>query len=162
MENKQIIFNVGNEEYGIDILRVHEIENMSNVVRIPNAPECIMGIMHLRGEVIPIYNLREKFNIADDVKKSLGDNEDDVDKLVIVSVDNVKIGFLVDKVKEIVELNDSEIYNTPKIVKNEETSYISKVACIDGKIIILLNVDTIIKRDDLNDISDMIDSVSEK
>ena len=160
MDNKQIIFNVGNEEYGIDILRVHEIENMSNVVRIPNAPNCILGIMHLRGEVIPVYSLREHFNISDDVKKSSGE-EDDVDKLVIVSVDNVKIGFLVDKVKEIIELQDSDIHNTPKIVKNEDTSYIAKVACIQGKIIVLLNVDTIIKRDDLNDISDMLDSVSE-
>lgn len=160
MENKQIIFNVGNEEYGIDILRVHEIENMSNVVRIPNAPDCILGIMHLRGEVIPIYSLREHFNISDDVKKSSGE-EDDVDKLVIVSVDNVKIGFLVDKVKEIIELKDSEIYSTPKIVKNEDTSYISKVACIKGKIIVLLNVDTIIKKEHLDDISDMVDNVSE-
>lgn len=156
LQTKQIIFNVGNEQYGIDILKVHEIDNKGNFVRIPNAPECILGIMNLRGEVIPVYSLRKRFNITQPVVNN------ETQQLIITAVDDMKIGFLVDSVNQIQEIRQDQLYNTPKIVLNSDTDFIANVACVDKQIILLLDVSALIKDGEREQISALLDEVNDK
>lgn len=156
LQTKQIIFNVGNEQYGIDILKVHEIDNTGNFVRIPNAPECILGIMNLRGEVIPIYSLRKRFNITQPAVNN------ETQQLIITAVDDMKIGFLVDSVNQIQEIRQDQLYSTPKIVLNSDTDFIANVACVDKQIILLLDVSALIKDGEREQISALLDEVNDK
>ena len=156
MDTKQIIFKIGNEQYGIDILKVHEIENANNIVPVPNSQECVLGIMHLRDSVIPIYSLRRKFNMDD---YEITQKDEEPQKLIIAASKDMEIGFLVDRVEEIMEIKDSQIFNTPRIVRNEDTAYIDRVACVNKKIIILLNFDAIVSDEEMEDIAVMVEDM---
>lgn len=153
---KNIIFKIGDEKYGIDITRIREIENADNIVPVPNSPACVLGIMHLRDNIIPIYSLRRKFNKHDyeDVAVS-----GEVQKLIIVATKEAEVGFLVDSVEEIVEVEYSNLHTTPLIVKSDETAYIDRVAYVNKEIIILLNVDSVISDEEMDDITTILEDM---
>ncbi|MDF2588790.1 MAG: Chemotaxis protein CheW [Anaerocolumna sp.] len=131
-ETKQVIFTLGDEEFGLDIMLVNAIEKYTDLVRIPNAPSYIRGIINLRGDVIPVYSLRRKFGLADS-------EIDDNSKLIVTKSNNILMAFEVDAVKEILEIPTANISETPVIVKSFDTAYIKNVANISGRMIILLD-----------------------
>jgi len=131
-QTKQVIFALGDEEYGLDIMIVNAIEKNTDIVRVPNGPECIKGIINLRGDVIPVYSLRKKFGLKE---KEIDENT----KLVITKSNNIMMAYEVDAVKEIIEIPDESISETPIIVKGKNTSYIKSIANINGRMIILLD-----------------------
>lgn len=131
-QSKQVIFTLGDEEYGLDIMIVNAIEKYTDIVRVPNGPECIKGIINLRGDVIPVYSLRKKFGLKEK------DNDENT-KLVITKSNNIMMAYEVDAVKEIIEISEDSISETPIIVKSRNTTYIKNIANINGRMIILLD-----------------------
>ena len=138
--NKQIIFFIGEGNYGIDVSKVMGIEKDIPIIPIPNAPRCIKGIINLRGDVIPVYSLREKFGMPTDVQL-------DTKELVIAKSQGVVIAIEVDLVKEIVELEDSMLGAVPTILKSEGTEYIGSVAHVDKNLVLVLNLDGLLDSD---------------
>lgn len=131
-QSKQVIFTLGDEEYGLDIMIVNAIEKYTDIVRVPNGPECIKGIINLRGDVIPVYSLRKKFGLKEK------DNDENT-KLVITKSNHIMMAYEVDAVKEIIEIPDDSISETPIIVRSRNTTYIKNIANINGRMIILLD-----------------------
>ena len=147
-DTKQVIFNVGDEEYGLDIMLVNAIEKYTNIVKIPNSPECIKGIINLRGDVIPVYSLRRKFGLPEiQVTEST--------KLIVTKSKGVLLAYEVDQVKEIVEITAPQVSDTPTIVRNVDTAYIGAVANISGRMILLLDHDGIITNAEKDSIQNM-------
>ncbi len=136
-QTKQVIFKLGDEEYGLDIMLVNAIEKYVDLVRIPNAPTYIRGIINLRGDIIPVFNLRKKFGLPE---RELDDNT----KLIITKSHNILMAYEVDEVKEILEIPASNISETPIIVKGPDTAYMKAVANINGRMLVLLDHDGII------------------
>jgi Chemotaxis signal transduction protein len=134
---KEVLFHLGEETYGIGIVHVKGIEKYTNIVPVPNAPEYIQGIINLRGDIIPIISMRVRFHLS---KVQVTDET----KLIIVKTQDVLIGIEVDKVKEIVEIPDSNISQPPAIIQNENTSYIDRIANINESLVLLLNLDGIL------------------
>jgi len=134
---KQILFKIGNGIYGIDVYSVMGIEKNMDVMCVPNAPQCIEGIINLRGDVIPVFSLREKFNLDPSVKF-------DTTEMIIAKAHGMTIALEVDEVKEIVEIEDTQTSSVPKIIKNEHTQYIKSVAEIDNKLVLEINLDGIL------------------
>lgn len=149
-ELKKVIFNVGIGEYGIDILHVSGIENPENVVYIPNAPSCIVGVMQLRGVVIPIFSLRRKFGVEDLPKI-------EACSLIVTNVRDTQVGFLVDCVNEIVEVPAENIHKAPKILKGHETAYIDKIAEVSSRLVVLLRLDGIIGEEEVEIINELLE-----
>lgn len=131
-QTKQVIFTLGDEEFGLDIMLVNAIEKYTDLIPIPNAPSYIRGIINLRGDVIPVFSLRRKFGLAE---KEMDDNT----KLIITKSNDIFLAYEVDAVKEILEIPVENISETPAIVKSIQTSYIQSVANINGRMILLLN-----------------------
>lgn len=131
MAERDIIFLVGKEEYGLDVQVVTAIEPMMDIVPVPNAPACVMGLMNLRGEVIPVYSLRMRFGMEEmtDATKN---------KLIVARYDGKSIAFKVDEVMEMQDFEDSAISDTPVIAKSARTSYVRAVANKQGKLVLLL------------------------
>ena len=147
-DTKQVIFNVGDEEYGLDIMLVNAIEKYTNIVKIPNSPECIKGIINLRGDVIPVYSLRRKFGLPEiQVTEST--------KLIVTKSKGVLLAYEVDQVKEIVEITASQVNDTPTIVRSVDTAYIGAVANISGRMILLLDHNGIITNAEKDSIQNM-------
>lgn len=134
---QQVIFKLDNEEYGLDIMKVNGIEKCHEVVKVPNAPQYVEGMINLRGEVLPIYSLRKKFNLAD--KEKTEDNK------IIVTVSNgIKVGFVVDSVTEILHIDEQQVEEAPKLVTGINRRYIKSVAKIDNRMVVLIDIDLIV------------------
>lgn len=132
-----VIFRLDNEEYGIDILRVKEIKEMIRITRVPKAPHYVRGVINLRGEVIPIVDLRKKFSL---VKNS--DNEST--RIIIVGVEDITVGLVVDTSSEVIEIMNEDIEEAPSTIGSVEQGYISGIGKVGARLIILLNVDKIL------------------
>lgn len=128
---KPVVFKVGNESYGVDINLVQSIENDINIVPVPNSITYVKGIVNLRGEVIPVYSLKRKFNMPDDGYSA---------SCVIISTGEIKIALEVDTVVEISDISPDMIIPMPLLIRNAETVYMDRVANANGKLIVLLDV----------------------
>ena len=138
MAERDVIFLVGKEEYGLDVQAVTAIEPMMDIVPVPNAPTCVLGLMNLRGEVIPVYSLRKRFELEEVADK-------EKNKLIVAHYDGKSIAFKVDEVLEMQDFEDSLISDTPLITKSVRTTYVRAVkgVRIDASVSFSLNGKTL-------------------
>lgn len=138
--NQFVVFKVGIEEYAIPILKVNEIIRLKgiNITEVPNTQKYVMGIINLRGEVIPIMDLRMKFNMP---PKELDDNH----RIIIVNLQEKSIGFMVDAVSEVALIGEEDITQPPEEISDINSKYITGVAKHKDRIFIILDIDIITK-----------------
>lgn len=129
---KFTVFKIGKEDFGIEISRVVEILNTQKVYSLPELPDFLSGVITVRGEVIPLLDLRKRFGILSSDTKEL---------IILIRYESEKIGLLVDEIKEIISLNPEEIIVPPAIFKGLKERYLSGLGKKDEGIIILLNID---------------------
>lgn len=139
---------IGEEEFGIDITKIVEILKKQKVFQLPNLPDFLSGVINLRGEIIPIVDLRKRFGIEDIKGKG---------RIVVIRFGKEKIGLYVDDIKEIVNLDPSEISAPPSIFKGLKTEYMTGIGQKDERIIVILNLDRILTTEEQIRIEEMIE-----
>ena len=148
---KYLTFILAEEEYGIGILKVKEIIGMMPITTIPRTPESLKGVINLRGKVIPIIDLRLKFNM-EAIPYS------DRTCIIVVEIDSnaatLLIGIVVDAVSEVLNIREEEIEETPKFGTSLNTEYILGMAKRDGGVKILLNIDKVLSSEEITGIGD--------
>ncbi|HHU64027.1 MAG TPA: chemotaxis protein CheW [Clostridiales bacterium] len=127
-----VLFNLGDDEYGVNILDVQEIIKPQEVTKVPDNPEFIEGIINLRGTVVPIIDLKSRVGLGDT------DITDDT-RFIILNTDDQTIGFIVDSVKEILRLEEDALKEIPEITKINK-DYIDSVVERKGKLIIVFDL----------------------
>ncbi len=132
-------FTVGDEEYAVPILSIQEIIKPIDYTRVPKTPKFILGVFNLRGNVIPLIDLRKKFNIKSQ------EIDENTRYIVIKDGENVA-GFVIDKITEAIRLNKKQIDPTPETLKKEK-SIIEGIGKRENSIITILKVDELLKRD---------------
>jgi len=131
-----VSFNLGQEEFGIDILKVQEINRMVEITKVPQAPSYVEGVINLRGKVIPVIDLRRKFSLeASEYDKNT--------RIVVADVSGHVIGMVVDAVSEVLRIPRSTIEPPPEIVTSLDSEYISGVVKLDEKLLIFLDISKI-------------------
>jgi purine-binding chemotaxis protein CheW len=140
--DQYLTFNLADEDYGIDILRVQEIRGWDEVTRLPNAPEYVRGVVNIRGIIVPVYDLRLKFNMPF--------REYTKNTVVIVikteTSSGVKsIGIVVDAVADVLHDYLIEITKSPDFGNGAMTAAISGLATFEGKMVVLLDVDKLVQ-----------------
>ncbi|HTW57889.1 MAG TPA: chemotaxis protein CheW [Terriglobales bacterium] len=138
-------FRVGGEEYGLDILRVQEIIRLQHLTRVPNSPDSMDGVMNLRGKIIPVIALRKRFGLEPV-------NADKETRIVVVEIHGTVLGFIVDSVSEVLRIPVDTVEPPPLLGKATQ-DYVSGVGKIDERLLILLDVDRLLNRDDFIGIS---------
>lgn len=129
-----LTFVLGSEEYGIEILKVQEIRGYDSVTRIANTPAFIKGVVNLRGRIVPIVDLRIKFN--------LGRVEyDEFTVVIILNLGGRVVGIVVDGVSDVMALQDSHIRDVPDLVSNIDTHYILGLASVEERMLILIDIE---------------------
>lgn len=143
MESKQyLVFKLGNEEYGIEIHKITTIiEKEMSIARVPKTPIHLKGVINLRGEIIPIMSLRLKFGLSEDVF-----NEET--RIIIIKLDEISVGLIVDSVTEVLELNEDATEGIANIAGALSLDYITGVGKANGRIITLLNLENLITLED--------------
>lgn len=132
-----VIFNVGGEEFGVDVSHVNSIERPLKIFKIPNVPEYIEGLINLRGKVYSVINLRKRFNLP--LKEF-----DDFTKIIMVNVNSTIVGFIVDAVSEIIKVEDTDIEDTSSILDGNRKRFINGVAKVDDRVIMLLDLNMVV------------------
>lgn len=138
-----IVFRLENEEYGIDIQKVTTIENLKPITRVPKAPKHFRGVLNLRGDIIPVMDLRIKFNL-----KQVEDTEDS--RIIIVKSDEISFGIIVDKVEEVLQLKGDSIENITNFSNDLSMDYLLGVGKVQDRIVTLLNIDKFVKLDEIS------------
>ncbi|MBI4689816.1 MAG: purine-binding chemotaxis protein CheW [Nitrospirae bacterium] len=148
---KFAVFRLGDEDFGVGIGRVVEILRSQKVYSIPELPEFLSGVINVRGEVIPLLDLRLRFGVHIPAKKS---------RIITVRYENGKIGLLVDEIEEIISLAPEDIIPSPSIFKGLKTEYLTGLGKKEDKIIILLNIDRLLTSEEKIMLSDSSDPFS--
>ncbi len=144
--NRYLTFFVDDEQYGLDISRIKEIIAPIDITHIPKTPDFVKGVINLRGSIIPVVDVRLKFDMEE--------REMDVNTAIIIyEVDKVSIGFIVDQVEDVLSIDEHHISEAPSFGSNIDTSFIENVAEVDDHVIMLLNLERIFEPSELLDIS---------
>ncbi|WP_213975281.1 chemotaxis protein CheW [Tepidanaerobacter acetatoxydans] len=139
-------FKLGDEDYGIDILQVKTIERMMPITRVPKAPQFVEGVINLRGEIVPVIDLKKRFDLP------LSETTDST-RIVIVSIDDITVGMIVDSATEVIQLSQDDIEPAPSITGSIDANYLDGVGKIDGRLLILLNVAKLLKPQEINQLA---------
>lgn len=137
-EKKQfVVFRLGDEEYGAEIIKVTVIERMLNIARVPTTPAYIRGVINLRGDIIPVMDLRSRLGLSEKA-------EDDDTRIIIFDINKIVFGTVVDSVSEVLQLDDSKIESAAGIISDKNLDYINGVAKADTKLVTLLNLEKLL------------------
>lgn len=139
---QQLTFNLAGEEYGVDILTVREIRGWSRVTRIPQTPDYLLGVLNLRGAIVPIMDLRLRFGLE---RESYGDNT----VMIIVAVDERLFGIVVDAVSDVVDIDPAAIKPVPDMGVVVDTRYLKGLATHVERMVMLLDVEKLMRPEDV-------------
>lgn len=132
-----VTFSIGGEEFGVEILKVQEIVRSMEMTRVPSAPDFVEGVVNLRGRVIPIIDMRKRFGLE---RK----DHDSRTRIIVIDMNGVVTGFVVDSVSEVLRLPRNTIEPPPPVVAGIESDYISGVGKLEDRLLILLDMDSLL------------------
>ncbi len=141
-----VSFKIGGEEFGVDILKVQEINRMLEVTRVPNAPEFVDGVINLRGKVIPVIALRRRFGME---RKENDKNT----RIVVVELAGKIVGFVVDAVSEVLRIPRSLTEPPPSLASGIQGEYITAVGKLEDRLLILLDLERVLTNAEQSDLA---------
>jgi len=151
IEGKFLTFVLGEEIYGIEILKAREIIGLMDITTVPQTPDYMKGVINLRGKVIPVIDLRKKFSMQEGVHTQ-------ETCVIVVEVNGSSIGLIVDSVSEVSDITGEEIENAPSYGQGIDTSFIMGLGKVKNKIIILLDIDAVLSTEEL----EMVEELAEE
>ncbi len=145
-EGKYLTFMIGNETYAIEICFVTEIIGILNITRIPDMATYVKGVINLRGKVIPVIDVRLRFNMEEIAYT-------DRTCTVVVNFSSITVGLIVDAVSEVIDIPAANIQEPPQMSKTKESQYIKGFGKIDNQVKIILDIDKLLYEKDLENIT---------
>jgi purine-binding chemotaxis protein CheW len=128
-----VTFKLDNEEFAVDILKVQEINKMTDITRIPNAPPFVEGVINLRGKIIPVVDLRKRLGFEG---RSFGKST----RIIVVELEGMVLGFTVDSVSEVLRISESTVEPPPSLVSGMESEYIEGIGKLENRLLLLLEL----------------------
>ncbi len=139
---KIIVFRLMSEEYGVDVSQVLSIERVQHITRVPKSPPFVKGVINLRGKVIPVIDLRSRFDMPEITYT-------DTSRIIIVSISGVEVGLIVDAANDVIDIPRNLIEPAPQIVTGIDVEYLEGIAKINSRLLILLNLTKVLKLEEL-------------
>jgi len=137
-----LAFRLGGEEYGVDILKVQEIRGHDPVTRIANAPDFILGVVNLRGIIVPIVDLRQRFGLATAPGSHAG-------VVIVLNIAGRVVGMVVDGVSDVVRLGPADIRPAPQLGSSFDTDFLLGLGAIEERMLILLDIERLLSSQEL-------------
>jgi len=141
-DQQYLIFNLADEYYGVDILKVQEIKGYTTVTRIPNTPDFLKGVLNLRGTIVPIVDLRMKFGMGVTEPTAFT-------VVVVVNVRNRVMGFLVDAVSDVLDMNAKNIQPPPDMGSSVDITFIAGIGNAQDRLVTLLDIDRVLTEEEV-------------
>ena len=136
-----VTFRLGSGEYAIDIMQAKEIIKMEKITLIPNAPDFVEGVINLRGNIIPIIDLKKRFNLEEiEGDKNTG--------IIIVKIEDVDMGIIIDSISKVVSISNSDIQPPPPMLSGIGQKYIKGVGKLEDKLLVVLDLEKLFTTDE--------------
>lgn len=132
-----VTFKIGNEEFGVDIFKVREINKMMQITKVPESPMYVEGVVNLRGNVTPIVDLRKRLGVVEN-------ETTEKTSIIVVELGKTAVGLIVDEVKEVLRIQSTITEAPPELVAGVNSEYITSVAKLDDRLLILLDLNKIL------------------
>jgi purine-binding chemotaxis protein CheW len=145
-------FRIGRETFGLPISIVREIVRVPDITAVPNAPDYIEGVINLRGRIIPVVDLRKRFG-----EKSFEANKKN--RIVVVELESRLVGLIVNSASEVLRISPSEIDEPHNVFREGELNYITGIGKLNGRLVILLDLNRLLQRGELNGLDDVTDAM---
>lgn len=137
MENQLVIFELAGEQYGVGIETVESIIKLQTITRVPHAPKFVEGVTNLRGVVLPVIDLRKRFGL--ELEAATKDS-----RIVVVEVNGIKVGMIVDAVTEVLRIQDEQIEPPSPMIASLDSTFIRGIAKVEKRLVILLDLSKIL------------------
>lgn len=155
-QEKYIIFTLAGKQFGVNIKQTREILSSKELTLVPESPEYIAGLIDLRGMVVPVIDLELRLNI----KKEESSQSDNNRIIIIVELENLTAGMMVEEVKQIKELNGEEIANLPSLAQKIDRKYIAGVGRTEGEeLLMILDLESVLTKEEMDQIQKLEDNV---
>ncbi len=141
-----VTFVIETEEFAVDILNIQGINMMMDITKVPNSPDFVEGIINLRGQVIPVIDLRKRLKL-----NQIGYTKDS--RIIVVEINDKVVGFIVDQVKEVLRIDSGITEPPPPMVSGIGSEFITAVAKLDDRLITLLDLQKLLSEDELENVS---------
>jgi len=136
-----VTFSIGEEEFGVDILKVQEIIRIMEITKVPKAPQFVEGVINLRGNVIPVIDLRKRFGLETR-------EHDSQTRIIVIEINKMIVGFVVDSVSEVLRIPQNTVEPPPPVVSGLESEYISGVGKLEDRLLIMLDLDRLLSSEE--------------
>ncbi len=134
-KSQLVVFQLGEEEYAVDITQSKEIIKISKITNVPNTPDYVRGVINLRGQIVPVVDLRKRFNIPGESKK---------EKIITVEVKESLIGLVVDAVNEVFWFDMEELETAPEVEGGIKQEYVKGILKRDGRLLVLIDLNKLL------------------
>ncbi len=148
VEYQFVVFKLGNEEYGVPIIQVKEINRLTATTKVPRSPKFVEGIINLRGQIIPIIDLKKRFDLP--LTEYTGEA-----RIIVIQVGSHVFGAVVDSVSEVLRVSSASIEPAPQLVCSIDTKYITGVAKVRERLLILLDLDMLLSDEEKVQLQEM-------
>jgi purine-binding chemotaxis protein CheW len=145
-KDKYLTFHLAKEDYGIEICFVTEIIGVQEITELPEMPDFIKGIINLRGKVIPVMDVRARFKLP-------GRDYDERTCIIVVEIDKTTVGLVVDEVREVMDIPESQVEPPPNITDKKSSRFIQGVGKVENDVKIILNISQLLYEDEQEQIS---------
>jgi purine-binding chemotaxis protein CheW len=136
MELQLVVFKLADEDFGVPIEQVREIIRLVQITHVPKAPSSVLGVINLRGKVIPVISLRDRFGL----KK---DGTDESTRIIVSDVGSQNVGFVVDAVTEVLRLDESSVEAAPERAAGVDSAFIKGIGKVEDRLIIVLDLEKV-------------------
>lgn len=150
-EMKAIVFQLNDEDYGVDILQVLSIEKMHPITRVPKAPDFVKGVINLRGIVTPVIDLRKRFLMEE--KEETEDT-----RTIIVRVEDTEVGLIVDGASDVIDIPEESIEPPAEIVGGVKAEYLRGVAKLENRLLIMLHLKKVLNPGEIEELRNFEES----
>lgn len=148
---KVIVFQLKGQQYGVDIQQIRSIERMQDVTAVPGTSDFIKGVINLRGEITPIVDLKERLQIE-------VSNYTDETRILIIEVNNVQVGLIVDTATDVMDIDPTVIEAPPKVIGGVNEAFIKGVAKLGNDLLILLDFERILNLEEVNEVQGVVEN----
>ena len=144
--DKYLTFTLGEEEYGLEILKVREIIGLMEITRVPRMPDFVRGVINLRGKIIPVIDLRRKFGM-----QTTGDTRETC--IIVVDLEGTNMGVVVDRVSEVLDISPAEVEETPEFGTAVDTAFIMGMGKAGDRVVMLLDIGKVLTGEEMRAIA---------
>jgi purine-binding chemotaxis protein CheW len=145
-EVQLVIFQLGREEFAVEVTQVREIIRMQDITRMPKAPSFVEGIINLRGQIIAVLDLAQRLNLEAAERGS-------ETRIIVVEAGDIKVGMIVDSVSEVMRISEDEVEPSPALAADVEAVYLKGVVKQENRLIILLDLTRILATEEMMELS---------